>query len=119
MSYTLNSLKGNYIGEYRATTVGVTKGDTRSLDCNSYGDSAAYASASTTSRSLLSLMVKGCQLEQILLPKNDIEMLMSRTRSLPRIVKCYTAQKHFVAEGTLCMQSFQAVQPSHSSGRHL
>ena len=33
MSYSLNSFKGGYIGDY----VGVIKGDTRSLDSSSYG----------------------------------------------------------------------------------
>ena len=32
MSYSLNSLKGGYIGDYIGTTMGVIKGDTRSLD---------------------------------------------------------------------------------------
>ena len=36
MSYSLNSLKGGYIGDYIGTTVGVIKGDTRSLDYNTY-----------------------------------------------------------------------------------
>ena len=35
MSYSLNSLKGGYIGDYIGTTVVVTKGDTRSLDYSS------------------------------------------------------------------------------------
>ena len=34
MSYSLNSLKGGYIGN--GTTIGVIKGDTRSLDYSSY-----------------------------------------------------------------------------------
>ena len=33
MSYSLNSLKGAYIGDY----IGVIRGDTRSLDYSSYG----------------------------------------------------------------------------------
>ena len=37
MSYSLNSLKGGYIGEYIYRGLGVTKGDTRSLDYSSYG----------------------------------------------------------------------------------
>ena len=32
MSYSLNSLKGCYIGDYMGTTMGGIKGDTRSLD---------------------------------------------------------------------------------------
>ena len=32
MSHSLNSLKGGYIGDYIGTTIGVVKGDTRSLD---------------------------------------------------------------------------------------
>ena len=36
MSYSLNSLGGNYIGDY-GTTIRVSKGDTRSLDYGSYG----------------------------------------------------------------------------------
>ena len=32
MSHSLNSLKGGYIGDYIGTTMGVIKGDTRSLD---------------------------------------------------------------------------------------
>ena len=36
MSYSLNSLKGGYIGDYIGTTIGVIKGDTRSLDYGSY-----------------------------------------------------------------------------------
>ena len=35
MSYSLNSLKGGYIGD-QGTTIGVIKGDTRSLDYSSY-----------------------------------------------------------------------------------
>ena len=38
MSYSLNSLKGDYIGEYIGDYyIGVIKGDTRSLDYSSYG----------------------------------------------------------------------------------
>ena len=36
MSYSLNSLKGGYIGDYVGTTIGVIKGDTRSLGYSSY-----------------------------------------------------------------------------------
>ena len=36
MSYSLYSLKRGYIGDYMGTTMGVIKGDTRSLDCSSY-----------------------------------------------------------------------------------
>ena len=36
MSYSLNSLKGGYIGDYTGTTLGDSKGDTRSLDYSSY-----------------------------------------------------------------------------------
>ena len=36
MSYSLNSLKGGYIGEYIGTNIGGIKGDTRSLDYSSY-----------------------------------------------------------------------------------
>ena len=36
MSYSLNSLKGGYIGIIYGTTIGVIKGDTRSLDYSSY-----------------------------------------------------------------------------------
>ena len=32
VTYSLNSLKGGYIGVYIGTTIGVIKGDTRSLD---------------------------------------------------------------------------------------
>ena len=35
MSYSLNSLKVGYIGDYIGTTMGVIKGDTRSLDSGS------------------------------------------------------------------------------------
>ena len=35
MSYSLNSLKGGYIGDCIGTTIGVIKGDTRSLDYSS------------------------------------------------------------------------------------
>ena len=38
MSYSLNSLKGGYIGDYIGTTIGVIKGDTRSLDTGSHED---------------------------------------------------------------------------------
>ena len=37
MSHSLNSLNGGYVGEYIGTTIGVIKGDTRSLDYSSYG----------------------------------------------------------------------------------
>ena len=36
MSYSLNSLRGSYIGFYIWTTLGAMKGDTRSLDYDSY-----------------------------------------------------------------------------------
>ena len=36
MSYSLNSFKGINIGDYIGTTIGVVKGDTRSLDYSSY-----------------------------------------------------------------------------------
>ena len=36
MSHSLNSLKGVYIGIIYGTTIGVIKGDTRSLDYSSY-----------------------------------------------------------------------------------
>ena len=36
MSYSLNSLKGVYMGDYMGTTIGVIKGETRSLDSSSY-----------------------------------------------------------------------------------
>ena len=35
--YSLNSLKGGYIGNVRGTTIGVIKGDTRSLYNGSFG----------------------------------------------------------------------------------
>ena len=35
MSHSLNSLKGGYIGDCIGTTIGVIKGDTRSLDYSS------------------------------------------------------------------------------------
>ena len=38
MSYSLNSLKGGYIGDYIGTTMGVIKGDTGSLNFCSYVD---------------------------------------------------------------------------------
>ena len=38
VSYSLNSLKGVYIGDYIGTTIGVIKGDTRSLDYSSCRD---------------------------------------------------------------------------------
>ena len=37
LSYSLNSLKEGYITDYIGTTIGVTKGDTRSLDNGSFG----------------------------------------------------------------------------------
>ena len=37
LSHSLNSLKGEYIGDYIGTTIGVIKGDTRSLDYGSFG----------------------------------------------------------------------------------
>ena len=37
MSHSLNSLKGGYMGIIYGTTIGVIKGDTRSLDNGSYG----------------------------------------------------------------------------------
>ena len=36
MSYSLNSLKGGYIGDYIGTTIGDIKGDTKSLEYSSY-----------------------------------------------------------------------------------
>ena len=36
MTFSLNSLKGGYIGDYIGTTIGVIKWDTRSLDNGSY-----------------------------------------------------------------------------------
>ena len=36
MSHSLNSLKEGYIGDYLGTTIGLIKGDTRSLDYSSY-----------------------------------------------------------------------------------
>ena len=36
MSYSLNSLKGGYIGDCIGGTIGVIKGDTRSLDSGSF-----------------------------------------------------------------------------------
>ena len=36
MSHSLNSFKGGNIGGYIGTTIGVIKGDTRSLDYSSY-----------------------------------------------------------------------------------
>ena len=36
MSYSLNSLKGGYIGIIWGTTIRVIKGDTRTLDYGSY-----------------------------------------------------------------------------------
>ena len=36
ISNSLNSLEGGYIGDYMGTTIGVIKGDTRSLDNGSY-----------------------------------------------------------------------------------
>ena len=38
MSYTLNSLRGVIWGFIWGTTIGLSKGDTRSLDYGSYGD---------------------------------------------------------------------------------
>ena len=35
MYHSLNSLKGGYIGDYKGTTIGVIKGDTRTLDYDS------------------------------------------------------------------------------------
>ena len=38
MRYSLNSFKAGYIGDFfSGTTIGVIKGDTRSLDYSSYG----------------------------------------------------------------------------------
>ena len=42
MNHSLNSLKGIRKG----TTMGVIKGDTRSLDCSSYGDDTGVDSGS-------------------------------------------------------------------------
>ena len=36
MCYSLNSLKGGYIGDHIGGSIGVIKGDTRSLDYGSY-----------------------------------------------------------------------------------
>ena len=36
LSYSLNSLKGGYIGIYIGTTIGDIRGDTRSLDYGSF-----------------------------------------------------------------------------------
>ena len=36
MSHSLKSFKGGYIGIIQGTTIGVIKGDTRSLDYGSY-----------------------------------------------------------------------------------
>ena len=36
MSYSLNSLKGGYVGDYIGTILGVIKGDARSLDNGSH-----------------------------------------------------------------------------------
>ena len=36
MSYSRNSLKGGYTGDYMGTTIGVIEGYTRSLDYSSY-----------------------------------------------------------------------------------
>ena len=36
MNHSLNSLKGGYIGDSMGTTIGVIKGDTRSLDKGTY-----------------------------------------------------------------------------------
>ena len=38
MSHSLNSLKGDIWGIRKGTTIGVIKGDTRSLDYSSYGN---------------------------------------------------------------------------------
>ena len=38
MNYSLNSLKGGYIGDCMSTTIMVIQGDTRSLDNGSKGD---------------------------------------------------------------------------------
>ena len=43
MSHNLNSLKGGYIGNYIGTTIGVIKGNARSLDSGSHGDYNAGA----------------------------------------------------------------------------
>ena len=37
LSHSLNSLKGGYTGDDIGTTIGVIKGDTRSLDYSSLG----------------------------------------------------------------------------------
>ena len=39
VSYSLNFLREGYIGMIYGTTIGDIKGDTRSLDCSSYGPS--------------------------------------------------------------------------------
>ena len=36
MSHNLNSLMGGYIGDYIGSTIGLVKGDTRSLDYSSH-----------------------------------------------------------------------------------
>ena len=44
-SYSLNSLKGGYIGDYIGTTIRDIKGDTRSLDYSSYGLGSCFLMA--------------------------------------------------------------------------
>ena len=48
MSHSLNSLKAGYIGIIQGTTIGVIKGDTRSLDYGSYGMRCADCSKLAT-----------------------------------------------------------------------
>ena len=43
MSYSLNPLKGVIWGIILGTTIGVIKGDTRSLDSSSYTDYIGFA----------------------------------------------------------------------------
>ena len=43
MSYSLNSLKGVIWGIIYGTTIGVIRGDTRSLDYSSYGVIKGYS----------------------------------------------------------------------------
>ena len=37
MSYSQNSFKGGFLGDYIGTSIGLIKGDTRSLDYSLYG----------------------------------------------------------------------------------
>ena len=45
MSYSPNSLKGNINGIIQGTTIGLSKGDARSLDYSSYVCNCAYVSS--------------------------------------------------------------------------